>query len=73
MCICVCLAVSVSVCTRQYAATPGRGKYRPSQETPIDNFVMAGDFASQKYLGSMEGAVRLNIFVVVVIIITFLE
>lgn len=40
-----------------YAATPGRGKFRPSQETPIHNFVMAGDFASQKYLGSMEGAV----------------
>ncbi|KAL7542393.1 hypothetical protein ACHAXR_011743 [Thalassiosira sp. AJA248-18] len=40
-----------------YAATPGRNKYRPSQQSPIDNFVMAGDFASQKYLGSMEGAV----------------
>jgi len=40
-----------------YAATPGRGKFRPSQESPIDNFVMAGDFATQKYLGSMEGAV----------------
>jgi len=40
-----------------YAATPGRGKFRPSQESPIDNFVMAGDFAIQKYLGSMEGAV----------------
>jgi 15-cis-phytoene desaturase len=40
-----------------YAATPGRNKYRPSQESPIDNFIIAGDFASQKYLGSMEGAV----------------
>jgi 15-cis-phytoene desaturase len=40
-----------------YAATPGRGKFRPSQESPIENFVMAGDFATQKYLGSMEGAV----------------
>jgi len=40
-----------------YAATPGRGKFRPSQESPIDNFIMAGDFAIQKYLGSMEGAV----------------
>jgi len=40
-----------------YAATPGRGKFRPSQESPIGNFVMAGDFAIQKYLGSMEGAV----------------
>lgn len=40
-----------------YAARPGRNKYRPSQATPIDNFVLAGDFTSQKYLGSMEGAV----------------
>jgi len=40
-----------------YATTPGRNKFRPSQESPISNFVMAGDFASQKYLGSMEGAV----------------
>eukprot|EP00804_Cyclotella_cryptica_P004904 CCRYP_004965-RA/>CCRYP_004965-RA protein AED:0.18 eAED:0.18 QI:258/1/1/1/0.5/0.33/3/4329/603 len=40
-----------------YAAIPGRNKYRPSQESPINNFVMAGDYASQKYLGSMEGAV----------------
>lgn len=40
-----------------YAATPGRNKYRPSQETPISNFVLAGDFTSQKFLGSMEGAI----------------
>jgi len=40
-----------------YAAIPGRNKYRPSQETPIDNFVLAGDWTSQKFLGSMEGAI----------------
>ncbi len=40
-----------------YAAIPGRNKYRPSQLSPIENFVMAGDYSSQKYLGSMEGAV----------------
>lgn len=40
-----------------YAAIPGRNKYRPSQRTPIPNFTMAGDWTSQKYLGSMEGAV----------------
>jgi len=39
-----------------YAAIPGRNKYRPSQETPIPRFTMAGDWTSQKYLGSMEGA-----------------
>ena len=32
-------------------------KYRPSQETPISNFTLAGDWTSQKFLGSMEGAV----------------
>ncbi|KAL7447243.1 hypothetical protein ACHAXM_011027 [Skeletonema potamos] len=40
-----------------YAAIPGRNKFRPSQQTPIANFILAGDYASQKYLGSMEGAV----------------
>jgi len=40
-----------------YAAIPGRNKYRPGQESPISNFVMAGDWTSQKFLGSMEGAV----------------
>ena len=40
-----------------YAAIPGRNKYRPSQESPIPNLVMAGDWTSQKYLGSMEGAI----------------
>ena len=40
-----------------YAAIPGRNKYRPSQETPISNLVLAGDWTSQKFLGSMEGAV----------------
>ena len=40
-----------------YAAIPGRNKFRPSQNTPIKNFTLAGDFTSQKFLGSMEGAV----------------
>merc|ERR1740138_1539800 len=40
-----------------YAAIPGRNKFRPSQATPIDNFVLAGDWTSQKFLGSMEGAI----------------
>ena len=40
-----------------YAAIPGRNKFRPSQFTPIPNFTLAGDWTSQKFLGSMEGAV----------------
>jgi 15-cis-phytoene desaturase len=40
-----------------YAAIPGRNKYRPSQRSPIPNLTMAGDWTSQKFLGSMEGAV----------------
>ena len=40
-----------------YAAIPGRNKFRPSQETPIKNFTLAGDYTSPKFLGSMEGAV----------------
>jgi 15-cis-phytoene desaturase len=40
-----------------YAAIPGRNKYRPTQQTPIPNFTLAGDYTYQKYLGSMEGAV----------------
>merc|ERR1719152_937979 len=40
-----------------YAAIPGRNKYRPSQESPIENLVLAGDWTSQKFLGSMEGAI----------------
>jgi len=40
-----------------YAALPGRNKYRPSQTTPIPQLTMAGDWTSQKFLGSMEGAI----------------
>lgn len=40
-----------------YAAIPGRNKFRPSQQSPIPNFTLAGDWTSQKFLGSMEGAV----------------
>ena len=40
-----------------YAAIPGRNRYRPSQETPNKNFTLAGDWTSQKFLGSMEGTV----------------
>ncbi|WP_088240425.1 15-cis-phytoene desaturase [Calothrix rhizosoleniae] len=40
-----------------YKAIPGRQAYRPSQETPISNFYLTGDYTMQRYLASMEGAV----------------
>ncbi len=40
-----------------YKATAGRQAYRPSQETPISNFYLTGDYTMQQYLASMEGAV----------------
>lgn len=40
-----------------YTATPGRQGHRPSQETPIANFFLSGDYTMQRYLASMEGAV----------------
>jgi len=40
-----------------YKATPGRQQCRPSQETPIANFYLTGDYTMQRYLASMEGAV----------------
>ncbi|GJQ15187.1 hypothetical protein GpartN1_g6978.t1 [Galdieria partita] len=40
-----------------YKTSPGLNRYRPSQVTPISNFFLAGDFTSQQYLASMEGAV----------------
>jgi len=40
-----------------YKAVPGCQQLRPSQETPITNFFLAGDYTMQRYLASMEGAV----------------
>jgi len=40
-----------------YKATPGRQQHRPSQQTPITNFYLTGDYTMQRYLASMEGAV----------------
>lgn len=40
-----------------YAATAGREAYRPTQRSPISNFILSGDYTKQKYLASMEGAI----------------
>merc|ERR1719389_1529668 len=50
-------SVVVRVPRSVYAAVPGRNRYRPSQQTPISNFTLGGDWTSQKFLGSMEGAI----------------
>jgi uncharacterized protein with NAD-binding domain and iron-sulfur cluster len=43
------LTMALTVCTEVWCGW--------RQETPIENFVLAGDYTSQKYLGSMEGAI----------------
>lgn len=43
--------------TSVYETLPGCESMRPTQKSPIDNFIMAGDFSKQKYLASMEGAI----------------
>jgi 15-cis-phytoene desaturase len=40
-----------------YKTVPGCQQLRPTQDTPIANFFMAGDYTMQRYLASMEGAV----------------
>jgi 15-cis-phytoene desaturase len=40
-----------------YKTVPGCQQLRPTQESPIPNFFLAGDFTLQRYLASMEGAV----------------
>ncbi|GBF82614.1 9,9'-di-cis-zeta-carotene desaturase [Aphanothece sacrum] len=39
-----------------YREAPGMDVYRPSQDTPIPNFFLAGSYTQQDYIDSMEGA-----------------
>jgi zeta-carotene desaturase len=41
-----------------YRETPGSDAPRPTQQTPIPNLAVAGDYTQQDYMASMEGAVR---------------
>lgn len=41
-----------------YRESPGMDKYRPSQQTPIPNFFLAGSYTYQDYIDSMEGATK---------------
>lgn len=47
----------VKTATSVYETLPGCEAMRPTQASPISNFIMAGDFSKQKYLASMEGAI----------------
>ncbi|OKH12727.1 15-cis-phytoene desaturase [[Limnothrix rosea] IAM M-220] len=40
-----------------YKSIPGRQEFRPTQDTPVKNFFLTGDYTMQRYLASMEGAV----------------
>ena len=39
-----------------YREAPGMDLYRPSQQTPVSNFFLAGSYTQQDYIDSMEGA-----------------
>lgn len=39
-----------------YREAPGMDPFRPTQETPIPNFFLAGSYTAQDYIDSMEGA-----------------
>ena len=39
-----------------YREAPGMDPYRPTQDTPIPNFFLAGSYTQQDYIDSMEGA-----------------
>ncbi|KAJ1632148.1 hypothetical protein T492DRAFT_612564, partial [Pavlovales sp. CCMP2436] len=41
-----------------YNEAPGMDMFRPSQETPVDNFFLAGSYTYQDYIDSMEGATK---------------
>jgi zeta-carotene desaturase len=39
-----------------YREQPGMDPFRPTQQTPIKNFFLAGSYTAQDYIDSMEGA-----------------
>jgi squalene-associated FAD-dependent desaturase len=41
-----------------FSPTPGQAARRPSQETAVDNFFLAGDWTNTGWPATMEGAVR---------------
>ena len=55
--MCRCLSLSLSLSLSHTHTHTHTHTHRPQQRTPIPNFTLAGDWTSQKFLGSMEGAV----------------
>lgn len=41
-----------------YMLSPGAEALRPTQQTPINGFALAGDYTKQPYMATMEGAVH---------------
>ena len=41
-----------------FSAVPGVDRWRPNQETPLRNLVLAGDWTATGWPATMEGAVR---------------
>lgn len=41
-----------------YREEPGMDIYRPRQQTPVENFFLAGSYTYQDYIDSMEGATK---------------
>jgi uncharacterized protein with NAD-binding domain and iron-sulfur cluster len=50
--------VVVKIPNSIYREVPGSDALRPTQQTPIPNLALAGDYTRQDYMASMEGAVR---------------
>ena len=41
-----------------FSAVPGVDRWRPPQQSPLDNLVVAGDWTATGWPATMEGAVR---------------
>jgi uncharacterized protein with NAD-binding domain and iron-sulfur cluster len=44
--------------TATFSAVPGVDRWRPPQQTPVPNLVLAGDWTATGWPATMEGAVR---------------
>ena len=45
-----------------FRSVPGASRYRPSQETPLQNLFLAGEWTDTGWPSTMEGAVRSGVF-----------